>query len=66
MIPLTRLNGEAIDISPLQIESIQATPDVRVTLVSGRQIAVRDTVPEIRAAMLAWLRQVHAPPPGKP
>jgi uncharacterized protein YlzI (FlbEa/FlbD family) len=63
MIKLTRFDGEEIHVAPSQIETAQATPHTRLTLVSGRQIHVRDTIDEVAAAMLAWYRAVHAPGP---
>ncbi len=63
MIRLTRFDGEVIHLSPNQIESAQASPHTRVTLVSGRQIHLRDTIEELNAALLAWFRAVHAPGP---
>ncbi len=63
MIQLTRLNGEAMQINAYQVESVEAVPDTRVTLMNGRQIYVRESADEVREAMRTWFRSLHAPPP---
>ena len=62
MIRLTRLDGEELHVSVYQIETVTAMPHTRVTLASGRQLHVRETVDDLRAAMLAWFRAL----PGGP
>jgi flagellar protein FlbD len=64
MIQLTRLNGEAMQVNAFQVESVEANPDTRVTLMNGRQIYVRETTDEVREAMRTWFRSLHAPPPA--
>lgn len=61
MIRLIRFDGEEIHVSPYQIETAQAVPHTRITLVSGRQIHIRETIPELDALLTAWFRAVHAP-----
>jgi len=63
MIQLTRLNGEAMQINAFQVESVEANPDTRVTLMNGRQIYVRESTDEVREAMRGWFRSLHVPPP---
>jgi flagellar protein FlbD len=61
MIALTRLNGEPISVNAFQIEVVEACPDTRVTLTSGRQLYVRETPDDVRQSMLNWFRSMHAP-----
>jgi flagellar protein FlbD len=62
MILLTRLNGETMQINSFQVESVEANPDTRVTLMNGRQIYVRETPDAVREAMRTWFRSLHNPP----
>jgi len=62
MIMLTRLNGEELHINAMQIESVDSSPDTRVTMVNGRQLYVRESIDGVRTAMIAWFRTIHAPP----
>jgi flagellar protein FlbD len=64
MIELTRLNGEPLHINASQIESVEANPDTRVTLMNGRMIYVREQPAQVRVAMQTWFRSLHAPNPG--
>jgi flagellar protein FlbD len=66
MIPLTRLNGELMQVNAYQVESVEAVPDTRVTLMNGRQIYVRESADEVREAMRGWFRSLHAPPADGP
>jgi flagellar protein FlbD len=66
MIQLTRLNGEVMQVNAFQVESVEANPDTRVTLMNGRQIYVRESADAVREAMRAWFRSLHAPPPDGP
>lgn len=60
MIPLTRLSGETVWVSAGQIETVEASPDTVLTLVSGRKLVVRETPEEVRALVVAFQRQVLA------
>jgi flagellar protein FlbD len=64
MIELTRLNGEPLHINASQIESVEANPDTRVTLMNGRMIYVREQPVQVRAAMQAWFRSLYSPNAG--
>ena len=66
MIVLTRLNGEIMQVNASQVESVEANPDTRVTLMNGRQIYVRESPDGVREAMRAWFRSLNAPPPPAP
>jgi flagellar protein FlbD len=62
VITLTKLNGEVLHLNPFQVESVDANPDTRVTMMNGRQIYVRESCADVLAAQLAWFRSIHAPP----
>ncbi|MGC8777799.1 MAG: flagellar FlbD family protein [Candidatus Caldatribacteriaceae bacterium] len=47
MIHLTRLNGSGFVLNADLIETLEATPDTVITLVTGRKYVVREGVEEI-------------------
>ncbi|MCL6625939.1 MULTISPECIES: flagellar FlbD family protein [Alicyclobacillus] len=55
MIELTRLNGSAVWLNPLLIESIESTPDSVVTLSNSHKYVVRETPEQIRQAVVEFL-----------
>ncbi len=55
MITLTRLNGEEMIVNAQQIESMEAKPDTRVTLMNGKQLYVRESPEEVVQLVRAWL-----------
>ncbi len=61
MILLTRLNGEQLYINAFQVESVDANPDTRLTLTSGRQIFIKETPEGVKSVMLQWFRSMHVP-----
>lgn len=42
MITVTRLNGQAITINALLIESLESTPDTVILLTTGKRLTVRE------------------------
>lgn len=61
MITLHRLNGEEFFLNAQHIESLDKSPDTRVTLANGKQLYVRESPEEVRKAMLIWHRAIHGP-----
>ncbi len=51
MISLTRLNGITFWLNAELIETVEATPDVVVTLTNGRKYVVRETIEEVVTAI---------------
>jgi flagellar protein FlbD len=47
MISVTRLNGSSYYLNALLIESVEETPDTRITLVNGKMFLVRETAEEV-------------------
>ena len=54
MISLKRLNGTQFWLNAELIETMEATPDVVITLTNGRKYVVRDTAEEVVRAVLAY------------
>lgn len=42
MIEVTRFDGTILYLNPHQIESVELRPDATITLLSGRQLIVRE------------------------
>lgn len=61
MIFLTRTNGTIIYINPELIQTVEATPDTVVTLISNKKLIVRDTPQEISERFIEYRRQTLAP-----
>ena len=64
MIPLRRLNNQTMMVNADLIESLEATPDTVVTLVSGNKLLVRDTMEEIQAKIVEYKRRIYGPKEG--
>ncbi len=58
MIKVTKLNGEALVINCLLIETVEATPDTVVTLTTGHKIMVRESVDDLLRDTTAYHRSI--------
>ncbi len=54
MISLTRFNGTQFWLNAELIETVEATPDVIITLTNGRKYVVRETAEQVVAAVLEY------------
>ena len=59
MIRLTRLNGRPFVINAEQIKTIEETPDTLITLLTGDQIGVQESMDEVVRRAIEYLRQVR-------
>ena len=57
MITLTRFNGSNFVLNMDLIETIEATPDTVITLVTGRKYVVKESVDEIVEEILDFRRR---------
>ena len=60
MITVTRLDKRVIVVNAELIKIIEATPDTIITLVSGDKILVRESVDEVVARAIDYVRQVRS------
>lgn len=60
MIEVTRLDGKKYWINPHQIESIEANPDVTLSMLSGKYVVVKDSPQEIIDRIIEYRRQIGA------
>lgn len=58
MIPLTRLNGKAITINAVLIETIEDTPDTLITLTTGKKIFVLEKVSDVVSLTKSYMQQI--------
>jgi flagellar protein FlbD len=58
MIKVTRLNGRRFCINPHQIETIEATPDTVITLMSGQRYVVRESVDKVIELIVEYRRRL--------
>ncbi|BDC95809.1 MULTISPECIES: flagellar FlbD family protein [Treponema] len=54
MISVTRLDGKTYWINPHMIESMEQTPDLTISLLSGKKVVVRDTPDEIIERIVSY------------
>lgn len=54
MISLTRFNGTKFWLNAELIETVEATPDVIITLTNGRKYVVRETAEQVVAAVFEY------------
>ena len=60
MIKVTRLNGKEYWLNPHQIEYIELTPDVTLTMLSGDKLIVRDSPEDIINRIIEYRRKIGA------
>jgi flagellar protein FlbD len=61
MIFLTRTNGTKFYVNPEMIQTVEATPDTVVTLVTNKKFIVKDTPQEIAERFIEYRRKTLAP-----
>uniref|UniRef100_A0A7V3YFF5 Flagellar protein FlbD n=1 Tax=Candidatus Caldatribacterium californiense TaxID=1454726 RepID=A0A7V3YFF5_9BACT len=57
MIALTRLNGSVFVLNADLIETIEATPDTVISLVTGKKYVVREKVEEVIDRIVEFRRK---------
>ncbi len=58
MIKLHRLNGHEVIINAELIESIEAMPDTKITLISNNQYIVKETSDEVVEKVIEYKRKI--------
>jgi flagellar protein FlbD len=61
MIAVTYMDGEQLIVNAGLIETIEATPDTVITLVTGRKLMVRESVELVVEAVTAYLQRIGHP-----
>lgn len=60
MIEITKLNGTRILINPDLIEIIESTPDIVISLTTGRKIIVKESRQEINNLVKSYRKEISA------
>lgn len=58
MIELKRLNGEIYYLNPLLIETVEARPDVVITLITGKKLVVANALNEVITAIQSFIERM--------
>jgi flagellar protein FlbD len=61
VIFITRPNGSKLYLNPELIQTVEATPDTIITLVSNKKLIVKDTPEQITARFIEYRRKTLAP-----
>jgi flagellar protein FlbD len=61
LIFITRPNGSKLYLNPELIQTVEATPDTVITLVSNKKLIVKDTPQEIAERFIEYRRRTLAP-----
>jgi flagellar protein FlbD len=60
MINVTRLNGTKFLVNAELVEQIESTPDTVITLITGNNIIVRESVEDVRERIIQYRGAVAA------
>lgn len=58
MISVTRLDGNIYWINPHMIESMEKTPDLTITFLSGKKVVVKDSPEELIQRIVDYRRRI--------
>ncbi len=59
MISVTHLDGKKFWINPHMIESMEQTPDLTVTFLSGKKIVVKDSAEDLIQRIIDYRRRLE-------
>ncbi|MCR5620760.1 MAG: flagellar FlbD family protein [Treponema sp.] len=58
MVEVTRLDGKRYWINPHQVEYMEQTPDLTLTMLSGKKVVVRESPEEVIERIVAYRRKI--------
>ncbi len=58
MVEVTRLDGKKYWINPHQVEYMEQTPDLTLTMLSGKKVVVRESPEEVIERIVAYRRKI--------
>lgn len=58
MIPLTRFDGSTLYVNPHQIEFMEETPDLVISMLSGRKVVVKDKFDEVLSKIVKYRSRI--------
>jgi len=59
MIQVSRLNGSEYYLNPNLIETMEATPDTILTLVSEKKLIIKESCTEIKKRIIEYNRKIY-------
>ena len=59
MIAVTRLDGKKYWINPHMIESMEQTPDLTITFLSGKKVVVKDDPDTLIKNIISYRQQLQ-------
>lgn len=60
MIRITKFDGSSVLLNPELIQTIEATPDTVITLTTGLQLVVKNSVEELVSAFMDYKRSISS------
>jgi flagellar protein FlbD len=58
MISVKRLNNQEFWLNPHLVETIEATPDTVITLSTGKQLVIKESVAEVVAKIIKYRKTI--------
>ena len=58
MVEVTRLDGKKYWINPHQVEYMEETPDLTLTMLTGKKVVVRESPEEVIERIVAYRRKI--------
>lgn len=58
MVEVTRLDGKKYWINPHQVEYMEQTPDLTLTMLTGKKVVVRESPEEVIDRIVAYRRRI--------
>ena len=58
MIDVLRLDGKKIWVNPHMIESMETTPDLTLTMLSGRKLIIKDSPQELIKKIIEYRKSI--------
>ena len=58
MVEVTRLDGKKYWLNPHQIEYMEQTPDLTLTMLTGKKVVVRESPEEVIDRIVAYRRRI--------
>jgi len=55
---VTRLDGKTYWLNPHMIESMEQTPDLTISLLSGKKVVIRDKPEEVIQKIILYRREI--------
>ncbi len=58
MVEVTRLDGKKYWVNPHQVEFMEQTPDLTLTMLSGKKVVVKESPDEVIEKIVSYRRKI--------